>query len=541
MPVKIRRITVEFCVVLACLLVVMFTAVEILTLNRNKTQYAKHKTWTPNTVAEGPRAQQINEAKKTRLANIHARLKLKHKIRLEIMALERAISEILREKAMTPAEMSEKIENDIYARRVKHIIQTADKEALDTLLKNRPSFTTRKTQNGFSGIPAAVVNRSVLFQDSDSAHMRSPALRFGLPLAFESASTAQEVMSGGVKTKLTFLDNFKGLNASEENRMKEIVKAAENFGEGNFSLMYEDNFQRVKKQFVEGTELYVDEESVVKENGSILEICPNEPESLVGNTTQVVLNISLDIDEVIVNNTDVMDGGEWKPRTCSPRHRVAIIIPYRDRWMHLKVLLYYLIPTLKRQQIHFRIFVVEQYGNETFNKGRIMNAAFREALKLFDFHCVTFHDVDLVPEDDRNMYSCSEQPKHMSYSIDKFKYILPYQGLVGGVLMFQREHFQLVNGYSNMYWGWGAEDDDMTTRILSHGLRIYRTPSNIAKYKMVKHDGRKSSEVSVRMRLLRSAAKRSKLEGLNNVKYRLLDTHIKKLFTHFIVDIGRPY
>ncbi|CAG5127916.1 unnamed protein product, partial [Candidula unifasciata] len=180
------------------------------------------------------------------------------------------------------------------------------------------------------------------------------------------------------------------------------------------------------------------------------------------------------------------------------------------------------------------------FGNDTFNKGRIMNAAFREALKLFDSHCVCFHDVDLVPEDDRNMYSCTEQPKHMSIGIDKFQYILPYDGLVGGVLMFKTDQFVLVNGYSNMYWGWGAEDDDMTTRILSHGLRIYRPPSNIARYKMVKHDGRKSSEVSVRMKLLRSAAKRSKLEGLNNAQYKLVSTHIEKLFTHFIVDIGHP-
>ena len=35
---------------------------------------------------------------------------------------------------------------------------------------------------------------------------------------------------------------------------------------------------------------------------------------------------------------------------------------------------------------------------------------------------------------------------------------------MGGVLSMRTEHFQRVNGYSNLYWGWGAEDDDMAYR-----------------------------------------------------------------------------
>lgn len=41
---------------------------------------------------------------------------------------------------------------------------------------------------------------------------------------------------------------------------------------------------------------------------------------------------------------------------------------------------------------------------------------------------------------------------------------LPYHKLVGGVFNIRPNHYFLVNGYSNLYWGWGGEDDDMGYR-----------------------------------------------------------------------------
>lgn len=101
---------------------------------------------------------------------------------------------------------------------------------------------------------------------------------------------------------------------------------------------------------------------------------------------------------------DLKAGGAFAPADCTPRYRVAIIIPYRDREVHLRTLLHNLHPMLMRQQINYTIFVVEEIPDVKFNRAKLMNIGFQEAVKLDpSFQCFIFHDVDLIPEDDRNL------------------------------------------------------------------------------------------------------------------------------------------
>lgn len=51
-----------------------------------------------------------------------------------------------------------------------------------------------------------------------------------------------------------------------------------------------------------------------------------------------------------------------------------------------------------------------------------MNVGFREAMREEDWDCLFFHDVDLIPEDDRNTYVCDANPKHAAIAMDKFGY-----------------------------------------------------------------------------------------------------------------------
>ncbi|TWW54376.1 Beta-1,4-galactosyltransferase 1, partial [Takifugu flavidus] len=168
--------------------------------------------------------------------------------------------------------------------------------------------------------------------------------------------------------------------------------------------------------------------------------------------------------------------------------QVAIIIPYRNRHEHLKHLLFYLHPMLVRQQLDYGIYVINQDGEGVFNRAKLMNVGFAEALKDYDYECFVFSDVDLVPMDDRNLYRCFESPRHLSVAIDKFNFQLPYNTIFGGVSSFSKQQFLTVNGYSNTYWGWGGEDDDMYKRVIFHGMSINRPDHMTGKYKMITHD-----------------------------------------------------
>ena len=53
-------------------------------------------------------------------------------------------------------------------------------------------------------------------------------------------------------------------------------------------------------------------------------------------------------------------GGMFSPTDCKSRQELALIIPYRNREYHLKLLLKHLHPFLQRQKRAYQIIVVEQ-------------------------------------------------------------------------------------------------------------------------------------------------------------------------------------
>ncbi|GBM89280.1 hypothetical protein AVEN_95926-1 [Araneus ventricosus] len=76
----------------------------------------------------------------------------------------------------------------------------------------------------------------------------------------------------------------------------------------------------------------------------------------------VSLHNRTDVEELLRRSPYLRGRGSWTPRDCVPQHRVALIIPYRDRLEHLTTLLYTLHPLLQRQLLEYRVYVVEQVG-----------------------------------------------------------------------------------------------------------------------------------------------------------------------------------
>ena len=137
------------------------------------------------------------------------------------------------------------------------------------------------------------------------------------------------------------------------------------------------------------------------------------------------------------------------------------------------ILLRRLHQLLQTQKIDYRIFLVHQNDNLPFNRGLLRNIGVREAMKIDNFDCLIMQDTDLVPDHDANLYVCdSENVRHLCPAIDEQRYHLLYKYQLGGVLAVRPGVLRMINGFPNLYWSWGQEDDDFAARVVNSGKNV---------------------------------------------------------------------
>jgi hypothetical protein len=159
--------------------------------------------------------------------------------------------------------------------------------------------------------------------------------------------------------------------------------------------------------------------------------------------------------------------------------RLSIIVPYRDRPAQLARFVPHLVAYFQRDKldkdIPWRLTIVEQAAGKPFNRGLVKNAGFLLTEGEADYVC--FHDVDYLPiwadyrpvdRPTRIVWYGTEIVPLFPGSPDGLKH--DYATFFGGVVLFPKADFRRVNGYSNAYWGWGYEDNDLRERCGRHGI-----------------------------------------------------------------------
>jgi hypothetical protein len=155
------------------------------------------------------------------------------------------------------------------------------------------------------------------------------------------------------------------------------------------------------------------------------------------------------------------------------KHKLGICIPYRNRKEHLEKLVPQLGKYLTERGIDHKFYVGHQVDTKLFNRGVMKNIAAEYA---FNDGCdyIAWHDVDMVPYVDNSVappdYSYPEEgPVHIATRLSKYAWSMGYEQYFGGVVLFTKEHVEKTNGYSNDYWDWGQEDDDLFYRCHYEG------------------------------------------------------------------------
>lgn len=210
--------------------------------------------------------------------------------------------------------------------------------------------------------------------------------------------------------------------------------------------------------------------------------------------------------------------------------KLAVLVPFRDRFDELLKFAPHLTDFLKRQEIPHHIFILNQADRFRFNRASLINTGFLYAEKEFDY--IAMHDVDLLPLNDNlnysyprdNVFHVAAPDLHPKYN---------YATFVGGILLVNRDNFRRVNGMSNRYWGWGLEDDEFYVRLKEASIPVNR-PQNIL-------TGKKDTFSHIHDKLHRRrdtvkcynqkevTRKRDRETGLDTLKYEIVDRKVLQI------------
>jgi len=144
-----------------------------------------------------------------------------------------------------------------------------------------------------------------------------------------------------------------------------------------------------------------------------------------------------------------------------------------------------------------------------------------------------------------NTYDYPLLPTHLCSGSSMWNYKLLYKTMVGGACLMTTEHYRRANGYSNFYWGWGQEDDDMYNRLIKTFPKVDRLPERIGRYKALTHPRVKGLDKTLVFKAGSKHLSDTKdgrfdmmKDGVSDLSYNILDSHHVKGYRHVLVEFN---
>lgn len=227
--------------------------------------------------------------------------------------------------------------------------------------------------------------------------------------------------------------------------------------------------------------------------------------------------------------------------TKSLDHKLAVVVPFRDRFDELILFVPHISKFLDRKSINFKIFIINQVDNFRFNRASLINVGFLISMGECDY--MAMHDVDLLPLNQKLDYSYPVKgPFHVSSPGLHPEY--NYSTFIGGILIINKQDFIFTNGMSNRYWGWGREDDEFYLRLKKANITVQRpdlsdfvTGSKFTFFN--NHDANKRKRDKKRFLKQKKESLVYDETGLNTVQYRIHEKNEIKIdnFSCTIVNV----
>ncbi|XP_010217129.1 PREDICTED: beta-1,4-galactosyltransferase 7, partial [Tinamus guttatus] len=123
-------------------------------------------------------------------------------------------------------------------------------------------------------------------------------------------------------------------------------------------------------------------------------------------------------------------------------HRLALLVPFRERFEELLAFVPYMHRFLSKKRIRHHILVLNQVDHFRFNRASLINVGFLESGNDTDY--IAMHDVDLLPLNEQLDYGFPEEgPFHVASP--ELHPLYHYKTYVGGILLLTKQHYELVS------------------------------------------------------------------------------------------------